>query len=157
MSYQLYTKNESGEIVAVAPGIDERVSTLETNKVDVREQTLTDEQKEQACNNLGLSEHVTKSWRSGTEWYRVWSDGTIEQGGRKDLAGAARSVTLHLPMSNSNYLACVSPRTNRGSWPLAWSNISSCTNTAIYLDGTGNGYVENPNRNIVIDWRVEGN
>ena len=59
MAYQLYTKNQLGEIVAVTPGIDERVSNLETKaieldnyKVDVREQTLTDEQKKQLVKNL---------------------------------------------------------------------------------------------------------
>lgn len=59
MAYQLYTKNQLGEIVAVTPGIDERVSNLESKavetdlyKVDVREQTLTDEQKEQLVKNL---------------------------------------------------------------------------------------------------------
>lgn len=59
MAYQLYTKNELGEIVAVVPGIDERVSNLETtvielnkNKIDVRDQELTAEQKEQVVQNL---------------------------------------------------------------------------------------------------------
>ena len=59
MPYQLYTKNQLGEIVAVTPGIDERVSNLETkaieldlNKLDIRQQTLTEEQKAQVVQNL---------------------------------------------------------------------------------------------------------
>lgn len=59
MAYSLYTKNELGEIVAVTPAIDERVSNLETkavetdlHKLDVREQTLTTEQKTQVVQNL---------------------------------------------------------------------------------------------------------
>lgn len=103
-----------------------------------------------------IDAYVTKSWRSGTEWYRVWSDGTIEQGGRINLAGAARQVTLHLPMNNSSYLAFVCPRTNTTSWPVAWSYKSSCTTTAVWIDGTG-AVVNEANRNIVVDWRVEGN
>lgn len=59
MAYSIYTKNELGEIVAITPAIDERVSNLETktieldlNKLDIRQQTLTEEQKAQVVQNL---------------------------------------------------------------------------------------------------------
>lgn len=31
--------------------------------------------------------YVTETWHSGTSWYRVWSDGFIEQGGKLTFTG----------------------------------------------------------------------
>lgn len=83
MAYQLYTKNQLGEIVAVTPGIDERVSNLETKaieldnyKVDVREQTITDEQKKQAQINIG-GPFLTKDLNSLPE---EWLDAIFPAG-----------------------------------------------------------------------------
>jgi hypothetical protein len=35
-------------------------------------------------------------------WYRIWNDGKIEQGGLMS-SGTTASVTLHKPFSNTNY------------------------------------------------------
>ena len=44
---------------------------------------------------------VTETYSSGTNWYRVWSDGWCEQGGYSSTA----SITINLlkPFSNTNY------------------------------------------------------
>lgn len=49
--------------------------------------------------------YVTKTWRSGTEWYRVWSDGWNEQGGH----GTGGACTFNKPFSNTNYTFNVQP------------------------------------------------
>lgn len=43
--------------------------------------------------NISTGDSVTSKWRSGYNWYRKWSDGWIEQGGRKVL-GTTRPITL---------------------------------------------------------------
>lgn len=43
---------------------------------------------------------VVETWLSGTEWYRVWSDGWIEQGGYNN---GSHTVTFVKPFSNTNY------------------------------------------------------
>ena len=45
---------------------------------------------------------VVETWSEGSEWYRVWSDGFIEQGGIATPA-ATEWVTLHLPMATDKY------------------------------------------------------
>lgn len=48
--------------------------------------------------------YVTETWHSGTSWYRVWSDGFIEQGGKLTLTGAAsitREITFNKPFASS--------------------------------------------------------
>ena len=49
---------------------------------------------------------MARTYKSGTNWYRVWSDGWIEQGGRSTAGVAADSsttITLHKAMKDTNY------------------------------------------------------
>ena len=51
---------------------------------------------------------VRESWKSGASWYRVWSDGWIEQGGRASLNECSSTAyTLHKPFSDTNYYVTV--------------------------------------------------
>jgi hypothetical protein len=58
------------------------------------------------CINLQTNQYprvVVKTWDSGTSWYRIYSDGWIEQGGQG--ASANNWVTLFVVMKNTNYSA----------------------------------------------------
>lgn len=46
--------------------------------------------------------YLVSSWHSGTNWWRKWSDGFIEQGG--DI-GATTTVNLHTPIPSGSYSA----------------------------------------------------
>lgn len=48
----------------------------------------------------GLKAYIVDTYQNGTSWYRVWSDGWIEQGGYTTNSGF---VTLLQPFSNTNY------------------------------------------------------
>ena len=63
--------------------------------------------------NLGLETKVDKdsmtevqcvveTYQNGTSWYRVWSDGWVEQGGRTG-SGTSATVTMLKSYSNTNY------------------------------------------------------
>ena len=47
--------------------------------------------------------HITETWKStdGRSWYRKWSDGFIEQGGR--ITSATTTISLHTAFTNTNY------------------------------------------------------
>ena len=51
--------------------------------------------------------YITSSWVSGASWYRVWSDGWIEQGGMVHDEGSwvnrEKTVTLPKAFKNTNY------------------------------------------------------
>ena len=52
---------------------------------------------------------VVQNYRSGTSWYRVWSDGWIEQGGRVSISQDTQTtVTLLKPFSNTDYMVLIS-------------------------------------------------
>ena len=92
--------------------------------------------------------YVTKTWRSGTEWYRVWSDGWIEQGGH----GTGGTCTFNKPFSNTNYTFNVQPSsgyTSHPDWIAAYEHRSGRTTakTSItYYEGGNQGW----------DWRASG-
>lgn len=48
--------------------------------------------------------YVTETWKSGSNWYRVWSDGWIEQGG---VATSSSKNSLVKAFSNTNYTLVV--------------------------------------------------
>lgn len=92
--------------------------------------------------------YVTKTWRSGTEWYRVWSDGWIEQGGH----GTGDTCTFSKSFSNTNYTFNVQPSsgyTSHPDWIAAYENRPSRTTT-----GTGISWYESGD--LGWDWRASG-
>lgn len=51
---------------------------------------------------------VVTSYRSGASWYRVWSDGWIEQGGTSTFSSTTCVVTFHKAFADTNYMFCYS-------------------------------------------------
>ena len=47
--------------------------------------------------------YVTTAWRSGSSWYRKWSNGFIEQGGTATTSGASTTISLHTPFTSTSY------------------------------------------------------
>lgn len=47
--------------------------------------------------------YVTETWRNGSNWYRKWSDGLIEQGGAFRTDSSYSTMTFNTPFSNTNY------------------------------------------------------
>lgn len=73
--------------------------------------------------------YVTKTWHSGTSWYRVWSDGFIEQGGSYTYSdSSAFIITLNKPMTTTYYHCDVTggynASTERG-WRFAYAKTTS--------------------------------
>ena len=48
--------------------------------------------------------YIVETYRNGTEWYRVWSDGWLEQGGRyRAPSTAIHTITFLKPFANTEY------------------------------------------------------
>lgn len=54
-----------------------------------------------ALENHGAGATVVETYRNGTNWYRVWSDGWVEQGGL--VVDGATSLTFLKPFVDANY------------------------------------------------------
>ena len=49
-------------------------------------------------------DYVVESYRNGTDWYRLYKSGWVEQGGRGPSSGVGFStITLHKEMADTNY------------------------------------------------------
>ena len=85
-----------------------------------------------------LNRTVVESYQSGSTWYRVWSDGWIEQGGRASTSNSKQTITLLKPFSNENY-CLVSGNNNENSYSQVCSCcIVSSTQIVIRSAGTSN-------------------
>lgn len=51
--------------------------------------------------------HMASTWNVGTSWYRKWSDGWIEQGGRITTSDTT-TISFHTAFKNTNYTITVS-------------------------------------------------
>lgn len=84
--------------------------------------------------------YVTQTWRSGAQWYRRWSDGRLEQGGRLKLevwtGGDNTNRTFSLPtaFSNATYTTVV---TGEGGYGWATLKVVSQTTSSVTVTGTG--------------------
>lgn len=92
--------------------------------------------------------YVTQTWRSGTKWYRVWSDGWVEQGGH----GTGGTCTFNKPFSNTNYTFNVQPSsgyTSHPDWIAAYEHRPGRTTAK-----TSISYYESGDQGW--DWRASG-
>lgn len=92
--------------------------------------------------------YVTTTWSFGTEWYRVWSDGFIEQGGH----GIGSICTFSKPFLTINYTFNIQPSsgyTSHPDWIAAYENRFSRTTI-----GTGITFYECGDQGW--DWRASG-
>lgn len=89
----------------------------------------------------------------GTEWYTIYSDGWVEQGGCIENTSNPQTVNLHVPMGNIDYYcnACYGGldiqqgETNK--------NIGAVATSATSITIVSQASVSNPNR---IYWEVKG-
>ena len=77
--------------------------------------------------SLENRKYIIETWNEGTEWYRVWSDGWIEQGGTTGLITSgdsynSKTITFKKSFTNTNY------------------TFTSCANKYSTKNGLGTAY-----------------
>ena len=92
---------------------------------------------------LGVGVYLKETWKSGTSWYRVWSDGYIEQGGR-----SSGSVTTSFvkPFSNTpNVIAGIGTITDSSCNSTVYVNTVSTVSFSTYKirGNSGNQVTDN--------------
>lgn len=85
-----------------------------------------------------LAPYIIEITQNGTEWYKIWSDGWVEQGGYfKGLYGG--TVTLPIPMRDGKYALFTSKYTSsydRSSYVI---NTYTKTSRNFVVNGRGQG------------------
>ena len=86
--------------------VNEEFSEMQTslNNQFSTMQTSINSQISSIQTTIGQMRYVIEYWQEGTEWYRVWSDGWIEQGGFVGSpANAGSAVNFKKSFQTSNY------------------------------------------------------
>lgn len=78
---------------------------------------------------------IVEKYCEGTEWYRIWSDGWIEQGGRGTMPATEATINLLKPFSNTNF--CVTTAT-REHYAMT-TKINSASQVEFDYPNTGTG------------------
>ena len=63
---------------------------------------------------LNSMKYVIETLSEENNWYRIWSDGWIEQGGYMS-AGISDTITFIKPFTNTEYFSVFTPYKNMGS------------------------------------------
>ena len=94
--------------------------------------------------------YVTQSYINGTSWYRVWSDGWIEQGGR---AVSFNTVTLPKTFKNTNYT--LQMQIISGEYCMGVT-VSSINTNSFYFGTATHGGVHEDKPNVTCMWYACG-
>ena len=65
---------------------------------------------------------VVSTYVNGTDWYRVWSDGWIEQGGRVVAAERTTTITMLKPFADTNFWCLCNYQSNTADTGAARTN-----------------------------------
>lgn len=85
-----------------------------------------------------LSPYIVEITQNGTEWYKIWSDGWVEQGGYfKGLYNGV--VALQIPMKNTYYTVLTSKCTDTGDYSSHVINAYTKTTKSFMVNGRGQG------------------
>ena len=102
-----------------------------------------------AVNYYDLPTAVVQTYCNGTSWFRVWSDGWIEQGGRVTAVGA--TVTFLKPFSNTSYNAQITPGYNNTAGVFNWAVTGKTNKTMVVNSSDTSGATNRP-----CDWYACG-
>lgn len=84
--------------------------------------------------------YITEKWSRGSSWYRVWSDGWIEQGGISTTSlfgGAQQTLTLHKAYKNASYIIAGLGVKKSRVWGYASIEENTITNNSFKYAGMG--------------------
>lgn len=129
-----------------APGIELFTNTSATNAsgFNVRARGVKGEYYDLAGRNDGSLQWGGKdvvcvtSWHKDANWYRIYSDGWIEQGGVTATTGSNRTISLHTAFTDTNYTVITTAiRTSAAqTWP-ATINKTSASGFTMYCTDSG--------------------
>lgn len=107
-------------------------------------------QSDNITHNGTTIRYVKQSYINGTSWYRVWSDGWIEQGGR---AVSFNTVTLPKTFKNTNYT--LQMQIISGEYCMGVT-VSSINTNSFYFGTATHGGVHEDKPNVTCMWYACG-
>ena len=106
--------------------------------------------KNECSQTLAQGHFVIETWKEGTEWYRKYSDGWVEQGGVVTAPANSKVSSFYVPFIDTNYTLIASPRLAGGTF---WNDpaCASPETSSTFRYGAYNG-----NDSIKMTWYACG-
>lgn len=104
------------------------VQNLELLNVGEVMEAVTDKISRQDC-----IAYVTETFRDGSSWYRVYSDGWCEQGGRSSATSTLVVVNLLKPFIDTNYSVITTGLYDGGNTANAWDYVRNFTTSTFSI------------------------
>ncbi len=85
------------------------------------------------ANEVASHKHVTETFNDGTNWYRKWPDGWVEQGGTTS-GNNTPQINLLVPMQDANYFvtrSIISGYDSNVTSAKTWTAVTTVTATQI--------------------------
>lgn len=80
--------------------------------------------------NWIFKKRIVETYINGTEWYRIYSDGWVEQGG---ATSAHSTVTFLIPFSNTNYFGVIQQPNSTGTIGASLIRFNTKTTTTAFI------------------------
>ncbi len=100
---------------------------------------------------------IIKEWQKGTEWYTIYSDGWIEQGGLRTASTSEGKgwipLSFHIPFNNIDYNILLQATESDDNLNLNAAGFRNKTNTTVLI---ANAYNNTGFSDYGIYWRTEG-
>lgn len=127
--------------------------TIENSQI-TSVKTVPYNSKEVTVVNQNHNAHIIETYQNEHSWYRIWSDGFVEQGGIVLDMGVncSRDVTLLKPYKNTNYSVIASFRT---VYTGSWGNTMGVVPISNSLFRVAQGWYGDPIA-VDIQWRTCG-
>jgi hypothetical protein len=88
--------------------------------------------------DMSIKAVVTETYRSGMQWYRVWSDGWIEQGGYLEVSSNTVTITFHKAFNSGDYFTLALPHGGASEFG---SKVRTTTNFTLQFENKSNNGV----------------
>ena len=161
------TETISGITVSYYPGSDGHKICLadqEANVADMYTATgsawyyILDTDSQQFKLPRKHSTQIVKEYDNGTNWYRLYADGWVEQGGTATtVSSTPKQITLPIEMSTTGYIPHIQGQTisagySNATWQVMPVNTTASpkTTTSFYGQSSIDGY------NLTFTWSVSG-
>ena len=103
-------------------------------------------------NGIGNAKaYITETWKSGTSWYRKWSDGWIEQGGRATFSDTSKDGTITLHTAYTSQYTVLLTANGDGTRAVGSYNLNTTNFTVQRWNRSSSG--EPPN---IVEWYACG-
>lgn len=108
---------------------------------------------------LSQYKFITETWKDGTEWYRVWSDGWIEQGGQSPTPVQTETITFKKPFTEIPTVLCSAISYSTSGGNAAFTYVYDITTTTAGIGSGGwinSGILTSQNGVVAKKWYACG-